>query len=66
MQNQKEKKSLDIQYNDLNRCSWKSLLEPSRPSILETKTRFQDSFDAINNRMKEVFSKLFGGGYSGA
>ena len=30
----------------------------------ETKTRFQDSFDAINARMKEVFTKLFGGGYA--
>ena len=30
----------------------------------ETKTIFKDSFDAVNTRLKEMFPKLFGGGFS--
>ena len=30
----------------------------------ETKTRFKNSFDAVNARIKEVFPKLFGGGFA--
>ena len=57
----KRKEELDIQYNDLTEALEK-LTGAIKTIDLETKTRFQDSFDAINNRMKEVFSKLFGGG----
>lgn len=57
----KRKEELDIQYNDLTDALEK-LTGAIKTIDLETKTRFQDSFDAINNRMKEVFSKLFGGG----
>ena len=57
----KRKEELDIQFNDLTDALEK-LTGAIKTIDLETKTRFQDSFDAINNRMKEVFSKLFGGG----
>jgi len=57
----KRKEELDIQYNDLTEALEK-LTGAIKTIDIETKTRFQDSFDAINNRMKEVFSKLFGGG----
>jgi len=57
----KRKEELDIQYNDLTEALEK-LTGAIKTIDIETKTRFQDSFNAINNRMKEVFSKLFGGG----
>jgi chromosome segregation protein len=57
----KRKEELDIQYNDLTDALDK-LTGAIKTIDSETKTRFQDSFDSINIRMKEVFSKLFGGG----
>ena len=57
----KRKEELDIQYNDLTNALEK-LTGAIKTIDSETKTRFQDSFDAINSRMKEVFYKLFGGG----
>ena len=59
----KRKEELDVQYNDLTEALEK-LTGAIKTIDLETKTRFQDSFDSINNRMKEVFSKLFGGGFA--
>ena len=59
----KRKEELDIQYNDLTEALEK-LTGAIKTIDLETKTRFQDSFDSINKRMKEVFSKLFGGGFA--
>ena len=57
----KRKQELDLQYNDLTDALEK-LTGAIKTIDLETKTRFQNSFDAINTRMKEVFTKLFGGG----
>jgi len=62
-QESKRKEELDIQYNDLTEALDK-LSGAIKTIDTETKTRFQDSFDAINERMKEVFAKLFGGGYA--
>ena len=62
-QESKRKEELDIQYNDLTEALDK-LSGAIKTIDTETKTRFQDSFDAINARMKEVFAKLFGGGYA--
>ncbi|MBU28052.1 MAG: recombination protein RecF [Flavobacteriales bacterium] len=59
----KRKEELDVQYNDLTEALEK-LTGAIKKIDLETKTRFQDSFDSINKRMKEVFSKLFGGGFA--
>ena len=63
-QESKRKEELDIQYNDLTEALDK-LSGAIKTIDTETKTRFQDSFDAINARMKEVFAKLFGGGGGG-
>ena len=62
-QESKRKEELDIQYEDLTQALDK-LSGAIKTIDAETKTRFQDSFDAINSRMKEVFTKLFGGGYA--
>ena len=62
-QESKRKEELDIQYEDLTDALDK-LSGAIKTIDAETKTRFQDSFDAINVRMKEVFTKLFGGGYA--
>ena len=62
-QESKRKEELDIQYNDLTEALDK-LSGAIKTIDTETKTRFQDSFDAINARMKEVFAKLFGGGFA--
>jgi chromosome segregation ATPase len=62
-QESKRKEELDIQYEDLTQALDK-LSGAIKTIDAETKTRFQDSFDAINARMKEVFTKLFGGGYA--
>ena len=59
----KRKEELDVQYDDLTDALEK-LTGAIKTIDAETKTRFQDSFDSINNRMKEVFSKLFGGGFA--
>ena len=62
-QESKRKEELDIQYEDLTQALDK-LSGAIKTIDAETKTRFQDSFDAINARMKEVFTKLLGGGYA--
>ena len=59
----KRKEELDVQYDDLTEAMEK-LAGAIKTIDQETKTRFKDSFDAINLRMKEVFSKLFGGGFA--
>ena len=59
----KRKEELDFQYDDLTEAMEK-LAGAIKTIDQETKTRFKDSFDAINLRMKEVFSKLFGGGFA--
>ena len=59
----KRKEELDVQYNDLTEALEK-LTGAIKTIDLETKTRFQDSFDSINKRMNEVFSKLFSGGFA--
>ena len=59
----KRKEELDIQYEDLT-----SALEKLSSAIKtidnETKSMFKNSFDAVNTRIKEVFPKLFGGGFA--
>jgi len=59
----KRKEELDIQYNDLTEAMDK-LSGAIKTIDSETKTRFEDSFNSINLRMKEVFTKLFGGGFA--
>jgi chromosome segregation protein len=59
----KRKEELDIQYNDLTEAMDK-LSGAIKTIDSETKKRFEDSFNSINLRMKEVFTKLFGGGFA--
>jgi len=57
------KNYLDAQNNDL-----KNALETLENAILkidrETRTRFKETFDAVNTGMQELFPKVFGGGHA--
>ncbi len=55
------KKYLDEQDADLNK-SLDTLEQAIKKIDRETKDRFKDIFDQVNERMKERFPKLFGGG----
>ena len=62
-QESKRKEELDIQYDDLTEALDK-LSGAIKTIDNETKSRFKESFDAVNVRIKEVFPKLFGGGFA--
>ena len=59
---QQERKSyLDNQYNDLSKSV--QTLESAITKIdQETKSKFKDIFDQINNNLNSFFTKIFGGG----
>ena len=59
----KRKEELDSQYDELIDALEK-LSAAIKKIDEETKTRFKNSFDAVNARIKEVFPKLFGGGFA--
>ena len=59
----KRKEELDIQYDDLTQALEK-LSSAIKTIDNETKSMFKDSFDSVNARIKEVFPKLFGGGFA--
>lgn len=54
---------LDTQLADLNEAL-ATLEEAIRKIDRETRTRFKDTFDQVSEGMKELFPKLFGGGYA--
>ncbi len=55
------KEYLDKQYDDLTQGL--NTLEDAIAKIdKETKTRFKDMFDQVNERFKELFPRVFGGG----
>ena len=55
------KEYLDDQDKDVNAAL--AILEEAIAKIdKETRTRFKDTFDHVNSRIKEMFPKLFGGG----
>ncbi|NOQ90493.1 MAG: chromosome segregation protein SMC, partial [Gammaproteobacteria bacterium] len=55
------KEYLDEQDKDVNAAL--AILEEAIAKIdKETRTRFKDTFDHVNSRIKEMFPKLFGGG----
>ena len=62
-QESKRKKELDDQYNDLTEALDK-LVAAIKKIDQETKTIFKDSFDSVNQKLKEMFPKLFGGGFA--
>ena len=62
LKEQSERKEyLDRQYADLS-DALNTLEQAIRRIDRETRARFQDTFDCINNGLKEKFPRLFGGG----
>ena len=59
----KRGEKLEEQYNELTDALDK-LTSAIKKIDIETKSRFKDSFDAVNARLKEVFPMLFGGGFA--
>ncbi len=57
------KRYLDEQHADVTR-SLETLEEAIRKIDRETRTRFKDTFDKVNNGIKTLFPKLFGGGHA--
>ncbi len=54
---------LDAQHEDLEEAL--EVLETAIKKIdKETRTRFKETFDKVNNGMKELFPKVFGGGHA--
>jgi chromosome segregation protein len=54
---------LDEQNDDLERAL-KTLQNAIRKIDKETRTRFKETFDKINNGLQELFPKVFGGGHA--
>jgi len=62
-QNSERKTYLDSQHKDL--IDALTTLENAIGKIdKETRTRFKETFDALNTNIKEMFPKLFGGGHA--
>jgi chromosome segregation protein len=57
------KEYLDSQHADLVEAL-ETLEEAIRKIDRETRTRFQETFDRLNNNLKEMFPVLFGGGHA--
>ncbi len=57
------KEYLDRQYADVT-SALTTLEEAMRKIDKETRTRFEDTFNRINNGLKDKFPKLFGGGHA--
>ncbi|MBC8025212.1 MAG: AAA family ATPase, partial [Steroidobacteraceae bacterium] len=57
------KEYLDRQFADVN-SALTTLEEAMHKIEKETRTRFEDTFNRINNGLKEKFPKLFGGGHA--
>jgi chromosome segregation protein len=61
---QAERKSyLDSQLNDLN-TALETLENAIKKIDRETRTRFKETFDKVNQGMQELFPRLFGGGHA--
>jgi chromosome segregation protein len=58
------KRYLDEQHADVTR-SLETLEEAIRKIDRETRTRFKETFDRVNNGIKTLFPRLFGGGHAG-
>jgi chromosome segregation protein len=57
------KEYLDSQFADLT-SALETLAEAMRRIDKETRTRFEDTFERINQGLKEKFPRLFGGGHA--
>ncbi|MDH5648589.1 MAG: chromosome segregation protein SMC [Gammaproteobacteria bacterium] len=61
---QSERKAyLDKQYNDLTEAL-KTLEDVIHKIDRETRTRFKETFDKVNNGLQTLFPRLFGGGHA--
>ena len=54
---------LDTQNDDLEKAL-DTLLMAIRKIDIETRTRFKETFDLVNNKLQQLFPKLFGGGHA--
>jgi len=59
----KRRDKLEEQYDELTDALDK-LTNAIKKIDIETKSRFEDSFNAVNTRLKEIFPILFGGGFA--
>ncbi len=55
------KEYLDTQYNDITEAL-ATLEEAIHKIDRETRTMFRETFDVVNNKLQELFPRLFGGG----
>ena len=62
-QESERKKYLDTQNNDLVEAL-KTLEDAISKIDRETRTRFSDTFDKVNAKLKDLFPRLFGGGHA--
>jgi chromosome segregation protein len=62
-QESERKNYLDAQAEDLEQAL-ETLLEVMQKIDRETRTRFKDTFEAVNTRFGELFPKVFGGGHA--
>jgi chromosome segregation protein len=63
MEHEERKSYLDKQFEDLTK-SVKILENAIKKIDIETKSKFKDTFDAINENLSYFFPKIFGGGKS--
>ncbi len=57
------KQYLDAQNDDLVKAL-ETLENAIRKIDVETRTRFKETFDKVNNKLQQLFPKLFGGGHA--
>ncbi len=57
------KQYLDAQNEDLEQAL-QTLSNAIRKIDVETRTRFKETFDKVNNKLQQLFPKLFGGGHA--
>jgi chromosome segregation protein len=62
-QQSERKEYLDSQHDDLTEAL-KTLENAIRKIDRETRTRFKETFDKVNQGLQELFPKLFGGGHA--
>jgi len=62
-QENERKHYLDAQADDLDKAL-ETLLEAIHKIDKDTRTRFKETFDAVNSRLGELFPKVFGGGHA--
>ena len=62
-QESERKQYLDAQAEDLE-LAMQTLLDAIAKIDRETRSRFKDTFDAVNTKLSELFPKVFGGGHA--